>query len=191
GVAIDDLGTGYSSIERIAAYRFDVIKIDQTLIRRVYESPMQTVKLVGALVLLGRDLGQRVVVEGIEDRAMLEVAAAFGADHAQGYLFAKPMPVAELPSWMAGFSRTARTEATRIQTFAGALAYHWRYMHATEVRLPRSALECPVGRFLEGREDCAEGVRLHRLVHAGGPDGAGAAEELLEWLSVRAAKPMS
>lgn len=190
GVAIDDLGTGYSSIERIAAYRFDVIKIDQTLIRRVYESPLQTVKLVGALVLLGRDLGQRVVVEGIEDRAMWEVAVAFGADQAQGFLLANPMPLAELPSWMARFSPTERTQATRIQTFAGALAYHWRYMHLAEVRLPHSALECPVGDFLEGLEDGAEGVRLHRLVHAGGTEGLLAAQEFLEWLAAHVAKPL-
>ena len=189
GVAIDDLGTGYSSIERIAAYRFDAIKIDQTLIRRVYDSPLQTVKLVGALVLLGRDLGQRVVVEGIEDRAMLEVAAAFGADQAQGYLFARPMPLAELPSWIAGFTPATGAQAAPIQTFAGALAYHWRYTHATEERTPHGAHECPVGRFLEGREDCAEGVRLHGLVHTEGAQASCATQEFLEWLSARAAKP--
>ncbi len=185
GVAIDDLGTGYSSIERIAAFRFDVIKIDQMLIRRIYESPLQTVKLVGSLVLLGRDLGQRVVVEGVEDRAMLEVAAAFGADQVQGYHFAKPMPVGDLRPWMTEFSRAAATDAKRIQTFAGALAYHWRYMHMAETRPPHSACDCPVGRFLDGRADCAEGIRLHRLVHDAGPEGLAAAQPLLDWLAAR------
>ncbi len=187
GVAIDDLGTGYSSIERIAAFRFDVIKIDQMLIRRVYDSPLQTVKLVGSLVLLGRDLGQRVVVEGIEDRAMLEIAAAFGADQVQGYHYAEPMRVGELQAWMARYSATPRTDAKRIQTFAGALAYQWRSMHMAETRPPHCAAECPVGRFLEGRADCAEGIRLHRLVHAAGTEGPAAAPFLLEWLAARVA----
>ncbi len=189
GVAIDDLGTGYSSIERIAAFRFDAIKIDQMLIRRVYDSPLQTVKLVGSLVLLGRDLGQRVVVEGIEDRGMFEIAAAFGADYVQGYHYAEPMRVGDLPAWMASFSRNASTDAGHIRTFAGALAYHWRAMHTTETSPSACAVECPVGRFLEGRADCAQGIRLHERAHAAGAEGPAASRLLLEWLAARVSTP--
>ena len=116
---------------------------------------------------------------------MLEVAAAFGADQVQGYQFAKPMPVGDLRPWMTEFSRAAATDAKRIQTFAGALAYHWRYMHMAETRPPHSACDCPVGRFLDGRADCAEGIRLHRLVHDAGPEGLAAAQPLLDWLAAR------
>lgn len=188
-LAIDDLGTGYSNIERIAASRFDVIKIDQTLIRRIYDNPLQTITLVGSLVLLGRDLGQRVVVEGIEDRAMLEVATAFGADQAQGYLFAAPMPSEALPHWVVASPNVVTADSRQLGTFAGALAYHWRHIHLGETQALYSAAECPVGRFLESQAGCAEGVRLHARAHIPGPAKIGGTRELLTWIAARVRPP--
>ena len=186
-LAMDDLGTGYSSIERLSTFRFDAIKIDQSLIRQIHDRPLQTVTLIGTLVLLGADLGQSVIVEGIEDAAMLEVAAVFEADYVQGYAIAAPMPVAQFADWLGTHAGARGTGPLPLQTFAGALAYHWRYMHLNNGRHPSAADDCPLTRYLETQGQGGTDVdRWHARVHAGGPDAADASARLSEWLADQA-----
>ena len=185
-LAMDDLGTGYSNIERLSSFKFDAIKIDQNLIRKMYDSPLQTIMLIGTLVLLGADLGQRVVVEGIEDASMLEVAAVFGADYAQGYAIAAPMPADRLPDWLGTFEATAATGLQPLRTYAGALAYHWRFVHSSNGRHPTPSAECPLGRFLADKGyQRTEVDRWHECVHDASPEAAEASQKLVDWLAER------
>ena len=183
-ISMDDLGAGYSSIERLSAFKFDSIKIEQTLIRRIYDRPAETIALVGTLVLLGADLGQSVIVEGVEDDGMLEVVAILGAKYIQGYVIASPMPVNRFAAWLGQFSRPIDSGLEHLRTYAGALAFHWRYVHFNHNHHPAQAHTCPLGRFL--REQGYAGTvvdQLHESVHSGTREVADASAKLMAWLA--------
>ena len=185
-LAMDDLGTGYSSIERLADLHFDSIKIDQALIGRLYDAPLQTVTLTGTLVQLGAELGQSVVVEGVADLGMLEVAAVFGADQVQGYAICAPLPLTAALAWVAG-PRTldsAGFAGGELRSYAGALAYHWRYVHMNSGHHPQAAESCALHAFLDaqGLAD-AEPARWHAAVHRADGNADGASRRLLAWLA--------
>jgi len=88
-LAIDDLGSGYSSLAALAALRPEFVKFDRSLIREIHTSfPRQ--KLVASLTSLCMDLGITNVAEGIETPQELACVIDVGCDLAQGYLFARP-----------------------------------------------------------------------------------------------------
>jgi EAL domain-containing protein (putative c-di-GMP-specific phosphodiesterase class I)/DNA-binding NarL/FixJ family response regulator len=90
-VAVDDVGAGYASLRHLLNLRPDVLKIDISLCRCI-EADRARQLLAAALVSLGRELGARVVAEGIETSAELEVVRALGVDAAQGYYLGRPAP---------------------------------------------------------------------------------------------------
>jgi EAL domain-containing protein (putative c-di-GMP-specific phosphodiesterase class I) len=94
-IAIDDFGTGYSSLGYLKLFPVDVLKIDQTFIR---DAPTQArdAAIVRVIIEMARALKLQVVAEGVETAAHLDFVQAMGCDLAQGYFFAKPMPVSEL-----------------------------------------------------------------------------------------------
>ncbi|EFH10587.1 putative bifunctional diguanylate cyclase/phosphodiesterase [Teichococcus cervicalis] len=99
-VAIDDFGTGYSSLSYLQTLPANIVKLDQSFIRRL-SSNARDQRLVAAMIQLAHDLGHRVVAEGVEDQAALDFLAARGCEEAQGYLIARPMPEAALRAWLA------------------------------------------------------------------------------------------
>ena len=90
-IAIDDLGAGYAGLSYFTLLTPDVVKLDMSLIRNVDREPVKQ-KLVGSLTTLCRELGMRVVAEGVETTAEHDQVVALGADLTQGYLYAKPGP---------------------------------------------------------------------------------------------------
>ncbi|AKV04451.1 diguanylate cyclase/phosphodiesterase (GGDEF & EAL domains) with PAS/PAC sensor(s) [Labilithrix luteola] len=100
GLAEDDLGSGYSSLERLREMPFDMIKIDRSIVKRAGKDSSQILRFIYPLTRLGKSLGKSVVVEGIEDEGMLEAVRILGADLVQGYVVAKPMSGAELRDWL-------------------------------------------------------------------------------------------
>ncbi|MBV8468699.1 MAG: EAL domain-containing protein [Burkholderiaceae bacterium] len=126
-LAMDDLGSGYSSLQRLAALPFDTIKIDQSLLLHIRNNPVQTLGLVSTIIQMGRDFERDVVVEGLEDPDMVEAVAILGATHGQGYGLARPMPAEHLVAWSR--DRESPRHGKEIRHFLGALAHHWRYMH--------------------------------------------------------------
>ncbi|WP_307137805.1 bifunctional diguanylate cyclase/phosphodiesterase [Pseudoroseomonas cervicalis] len=99
-VAIDDFGTGYSSLSYLQTLPANIVKLDQSFIRRL-ATEARDQRLVSAMIQLAHDLGHRVVAEGVEDQAALDFLAARGCEEAQGYLIARPMPEAALRAWLA------------------------------------------------------------------------------------------
>ncbi|HEX3853202.1 MAG TPA: EAL domain-containing protein [Polyangiaceae bacterium] len=97
-IAIDDLGAGYAGLSYFALLSPDVVKLDMSLVRNVHEQPVKQ-KLVGSMTRLCRELGMRVVAEGIETRAERDALIALEADLFQGYLFAKPGPAFPDVTW--------------------------------------------------------------------------------------------
>jgi diguanylate cyclase (GGDEF)-like protein/PAS domain S-box-containing protein len=88
-LAVDDFGTGYSSLSYLHNFPIDVVKIDQSFVRRIGE-PEGSPGLVRAITALGLDLGLRVVAEGVETDHQREVLRDLGCHAGQGSLFLEP-----------------------------------------------------------------------------------------------------
>ncbi|MEO7094377.1 MAG: EAL domain-containing protein, partial [Polyangiales bacterium] len=88
-IAIDDLGAGYSALGAIATLEPEIVKLDMSLVRDLERHPAKR-RVVGAIATLCRELGSRVIAEGVETRPELDAVIASGIDLVQGYLFAKP-----------------------------------------------------------------------------------------------------
>ncbi|AOU97940.1 hypothetical protein BI364_08170 [Acidihalobacter yilgarnensis] len=123
-LAEDDLGSGHSSLLRLDRLPFDVVKIDQGLVRHEASDVLRTLTFIRYLTRLAQDMGKRVVVEGLESSGLVEAAALLGANHGQGYAIARPMPAADIPAWIETFR--LRIVQNRPATALGALAV---FMH--------------------------------------------------------------
>jgi EAL domain-containing protein (putative c-di-GMP-specific phosphodiesterase class I) len=88
-IALDDFGTGYSSLGRIHRLPLDRLKIDRSFVADLDGAGAAVVR---AVVALGRELGLRVLAEGVEDQATADSLLALGCDELQGYHFGAPMP---------------------------------------------------------------------------------------------------
>jgi EAL domain-containing protein (putative c-di-GMP-specific phosphodiesterase class I)/CheY-like chemotaxis protein len=99
-LSIDDFGTGHSSLAQLRDLPFDELKLDRGFVHGVCRDPSLRA-IVEANISMARQLNMRTVAEGLEDRDDWDFLRASGCDLAQGYLFSKPMPAADLPGWMA------------------------------------------------------------------------------------------
>jgi diguanylate cyclase (GGDEF)-like protein len=90
-IALDDFGTGYSSLYHLRELRFDKIRIDRSYVQSLLDSP-ESVKIVDAIIGLGKSLDLSTTAEGIETVAHLKWLASQGCSFGQGYLFGAPMP---------------------------------------------------------------------------------------------------
>jgi diguanylate cyclase (GGDEF)-like protein len=99
-VAIDDVGTGYSGLNRLAKLRPEFIKVDMGLIRGIDANPVQRA-LVETLVTFADKIGSAIVAEGIETETELTSLVAMGVHFGQGYYLARPQspkPQATIPA---------------------------------------------------------------------------------------------
>jgi len=92
--AIDDFGTGYSSLSYLHRFPVDVLKIDQSFVRRIGPRGENT-EIIRTIMSLARSLGMRVVAEGVETPEQLAHLVARGCDYGQGYYFAHPLEAAK------------------------------------------------------------------------------------------------
>jgi diguanylate cyclase len=109
-VAMDDFGTGYSSLSTLHAFPFDKIKLDQSFVRRL-PTDAAAAAIVRTVLALGDSLGMPVLAEGIETAAQWRFLAQSGCAKGQGYFFAKPVGVMELPTAIAAVGRLTRQAA--------------------------------------------------------------------------------
>jgi EAL domain-containing protein (putative c-di-GMP-specific phosphodiesterase class I) len=98
-LAVDDYGTGYSSLEYLLDLPIDEIKLDRTFSSRV-SSDSRSVAIVRSTVDLTHALGLRMVAEGVEDESTLRVLTELGCDLVQGWHLAHPMPAAAFESFV-------------------------------------------------------------------------------------------
>jgi EAL domain-containing protein (putative c-di-GMP-specific phosphodiesterase class I) len=104
-IAVDDFGTGYASLAYLTTLPLDVLKIDRGLITNIMEGERERI-VVKALIRLGRDLGLKVLVEGVESTPQLILLNEWGCDLYQGFLCAGALSQDELLRFVA----TAQTE---------------------------------------------------------------------------------
>jgi len=88
-IAVDDLGAGYAALGALASLEPEIVKLDMSLVRDIHEHPTKR-RVVAAIAMLCKELGGRVVAEGVETREELDVIVDAGIDLIQGYLLAKP-----------------------------------------------------------------------------------------------------
>jgi diguanylate cyclase (GGDEF)-like protein len=88
-LAIDDFGTGYSCLGYLPELPFSALKIDRTFVHNL-QSSSEVSTMIRSMIELGKKMGLRVIVEGIEEEAQLETVTEMGADEAQGYLLGRP-----------------------------------------------------------------------------------------------------
>lgn len=89
-VALDDFGTGYSSLSYLRDFPIDSLKIDRSFVDEV-TSVVEDTSIVKAVISMARNLGLRVVAEGVENVDQLEFLRTQACDEAQGYFFSRPV----------------------------------------------------------------------------------------------------
>jgi EAL domain-containing protein (putative c-di-GMP-specific phosphodiesterase class I)/GGDEF domain-containing protein len=107
-VAIDDYGTGLSSLAYLKQIRANELKIDKSFVFAMASSQRDAL-LVRSTVDLAHGLGLKVTAEGVESPTAMALLSGMGCDHAQGYLIARPLPLNELLTFMAEEERAVRT----------------------------------------------------------------------------------
>jgi diguanylate cyclase (GGDEF)-like protein len=103
GLAIDDFGTGYSSLAYLRYLPVTMLKIDKSFVADLADGVDE--KIVQWMVSLGTGLGMSVCAEGVETRHQRDALRSLGCDTAQGYLYARPVPKAELPETIASLRK--------------------------------------------------------------------------------------
>ncbi len=98
-MSLDDFGTGYSSLSHLQAFPVDTIKIDRSFISRML-SDKGSMQIVKGSIDLARSMGLEVVAEGVEDKEEVEQLKNLNCSYAQGYYYAKPLPLAEAIEYM-------------------------------------------------------------------------------------------
>lgn len=173
-VALDDIGSAYSSLINLRDLPVDIMKLDQTFARGLSGRPGD-LHFVFSLQGLARSIGKRLVVEGVETLEIRDALRVLGVDLAQGYGIARPMPAEAVPSWLSTRPPVKVEQGPR--TLLGAYAGHLRVVEACRTLmgqpLPmtwRDAAKdphaCSIGIFFDrqGLHDTAFG-QAHKRFH--------------------------
>ncbi len=91
-VWMDDFGAGYSSLNNLKVYDFDVLKIDMNFLRS-FETNKKSKVILATIVNMAKELGMHTLAEGVETKEQYEFLRDIGCEKLQGYLFGKPIPV--------------------------------------------------------------------------------------------------
>jgi len=97
-LALDDFGTGYSSLSYLVSLPINEIKIDRSFVMAMFDSA-DSLRVVSTIIDLTRDLGMQPLAEGVENEIQRRQLLTLGCEVAQGYLYAKPMPLDEFITW--------------------------------------------------------------------------------------------
>lgn len=106
GISLDDFGTGFSSLSHVHRLPLDKLKVDRSFVTDITDNPA-SLKIVKSLTALCADMNLDCVIEGVETERQLQTLRELGCTLVQGYLFAKPMPAAEVLDFL-GQSKARR-----------------------------------------------------------------------------------
>jgi diguanylate cyclase (GGDEF)-like protein len=111
-VALDDFGSGYSSLSTLIDFNPAILKIDQSFIRPAVES-IETEILLESIISLGQRLNMIVLAEGVETASRNEMLKSHGCALGQGYLWSPAMPAEEVRTYLANFPKRLTNDILR------------------------------------------------------------------------------
>lgn len=94
-IAVDDFGSGYSSLHLLRSMPVDILKIDKSFLEITSEMTYEEEVILRNVVEMGKELGLQIIMEGVETAVQSEFLEAIGCDIVQGYYYGKPMPVSD------------------------------------------------------------------------------------------------
>ena len=103
GIAIDDYGTGYSSLGQLKKMPVDELKIDMCFIRNLAADKDDQI-IVKSTIDMAHNIGLSVVAEGVEDQSSWQLLEGWGCDKLQGYFISKPMAAVDFASWYGSYT---------------------------------------------------------------------------------------
>jgi diguanylate cyclase (GGDEF)-like protein len=110
-LSVDDFGTGYSSLAYLKRLPMSEVKIDKSFVLNM-ENDCEQRAIVTSIVDLGRNLGLRVVAEGVETAPAWSLLRKLGCNDAQGYLLSRPLPPDQFPVWVRDHEERRRGSAS-------------------------------------------------------------------------------
>lgn len=187
-MAIDDLGSGHSSLLRLSSLPFDVIKVDQGLLRHIRSMPLQIFSVVRSLLDIGADFHDVVVVEGLETEDIIDAMRQLGCQYGQGFGLARPMAPEGLFDWYTQFQVDFKKQSSslnEIHSDLAALAFVWLIQRGGQYRGSGNMDDCVMARWLLtlGEEGQEAWPWLENLCYS--RDAAENARLLLDWLVER------
>jgi diguanylate cyclase (GGDEF)-like protein/PAS domain S-box-containing protein len=111
-VAMDDFGTGHSSLSYLKRFDIDTLKIDRSFVSELPHDD-EDLAIAAAIIAMGRSLQMKVVAEGVETEAQAECLGLLGCDEVQGYLLSRPLPADQLLDWLRRRCHARTTRETR------------------------------------------------------------------------------
>lgn len=123
-LAVDDFGTGYSTMEQISQFPFNEMKIDRAFVSKM-DSEESAYIIVESCILLAKNLGLRIVAEGVENIHQWKLLKELGCDVAQGYFINKPVPIENLhianEKWQKQFQTLASINPRQFDSLANTI----------------------------------------------------------------------
>jgi diguanylate cyclase (GGDEF)-like protein len=108
-ISIDDFGTGYSSLAYLKRFPIDVLKIDQSFVRDMLTDKSDSA-IIEAIIKLGQALSLELVAEGVETQGQADALLGQGCQIMQGYLYCRPVPFAQITSFLASGLNVNRSQ---------------------------------------------------------------------------------
>ena len=117
-IAMDDFGSGYSSLTYLQAFPFDKIKIDRTFVMNLGRNT-QSAAIIRAMIGLGHGLSISIVAEGVETQEQLSFLVDEACDQVQGYFLGKPAPIEAYAEWIGRAKRPVGKDVVKIPRKVG------------------------------------------------------------------------
>jgi EAL domain-containing protein (putative c-di-GMP-specific phosphodiesterase class I) len=112
--ALDDFGTGYSSLSYLRHFSIDTLKIDRAFVRDIASKNGGNAPLVDAIIAMAKSLGLSTVAEGVETEAQWQYLKNRAANQVQGFLFCRPLAIAELERWHTDWLHSHQPKAASV-----------------------------------------------------------------------------
>ncbi|WP_053057803.1 EAL domain-containing protein [Rubrobacter aplysinae] len=132
GISIDDFGKGYSSMTQLKGLPVDTLKIDRAFIDGL-EHSSGSIAITNTIITLGRDLGLKVVAEGVETVEQLSNLQELGCDLAQGFYFSRPLPDPEMAGLLESRAPLGKDDVRRATKAYGYFAQAKRASEKAEL----------------------------------------------------------